>query len=117
MRLAKGEGLTDAQAHALAKEGKAVVWFDGGLHATEVLGANQLIETTYQLISRNDDETMRILQRRHHPRGARESRRHAARRRLVHEGQGHAAAQHEHSAALQQVRGPRRQSRLRSCRT
>ncbi|MGE5731112.1 MAG: M14 metallopeptidase family protein, partial [Gemmatimonas sp.] len=61
MRLAKGEGLTDAQAKALAKEGKAVVWYDGGLHATEVLGANQLIETAFQLISRNDDETKRIL--------------------------------------------------------
>jgi len=61
MKLAKGEGLTDEQAHALAKEGKAVVWFDGGLHATEVLGANQLIETTYQLLSRNDEETKRIL--------------------------------------------------------
>ena len=61
MRLAKGEGLTDAQAHALAREGKAVVWFDGGLHATEVLGANQLIETSYQLVSRTDDETNRIL--------------------------------------------------------
>ena len=61
MRLAKGEGLTDAQAHALAKEGKTVLWFDGGLHATEVLGANQLIETTYQLITRNDEETLRIL--------------------------------------------------------
>jgi zinc carboxypeptidase len=61
MRLAKGEGLTDEQAHAMAKEGKAVVWFDGGLHATEVLGANQLIETSFQLISRNDDETKRIL--------------------------------------------------------
>src|SRR3954462_15731276 len=61
MKLAKGEGLTDAQAHALAKEGKAVVWFDGGLHATEVLGANQLIETSFQLVSRNDDETRRIL--------------------------------------------------------
>ena len=61
MRLAKGEGLTDEQAHALAKEGKAVVWFDGGLHATEVLGANQLIETSFQLVSRNDEETKRIL--------------------------------------------------------
>jgi hypothetical protein len=60
-RLALAEGLTDEQARALAKEGKAVVWFDGGLHATEVLGAHQLIETTYQLISRNDEETMRIL--------------------------------------------------------
>ena len=33
-RLAFAEGLTDAQAHALAKEGKAIVWIDGGLHAT-----------------------------------------------------------------------------------
>jgi Zinc carboxypeptidase len=61
MKLAKGEGLTDAQAKALAKEGKAVVWFDGGLHATEVLGAAQLMETTYQLVSRTDEETQRIL--------------------------------------------------------
>src|SRR5678815_3361168 len=38
MKRAKGEGLTDAQARAMAKEGKSVVWFDGGLHATEVLG-------------------------------------------------------------------------------
>src|SRR5688572_23823148 len=60
-RLANAEGLTDAQARALAQEGKAVVWIDGGLHATEVLGAQQLIETTYQLLSRNDAETMRIL--------------------------------------------------------
>ena len=60
-RLALAEGLTDEQAKAMAKEGKAIVWFDGGLHATEVLGAHQLIETTYQLISRSDEETMRIL--------------------------------------------------------
>jgi hypothetical protein len=60
-RLALAEGLTDDQARALAREGKTVVWFDGGLHATEVLGAHQLIETTYQLISRNDEETQRIL--------------------------------------------------------
>ncbi|HEX7123540.1 MAG TPA: M14 metallopeptidase family protein, partial [Gemmatimonadaceae bacterium] len=60
-RLALAEGLTDEQARAMAKEGKAVVWFDGGLHATEVLGAHQLIETVYQLVSRNDEETLRIL--------------------------------------------------------
>src|SRR6478609_4846768 len=34
-RLARAEGLTDEQAHALAHEGKAVVWIDGGLHASE----------------------------------------------------------------------------------
>lgn len=60
-KLAHAEGLTDAEARALAKEGKAVVWFDGGLHATEVLGAHQLIETTYQLVSRTDEETQRFL--------------------------------------------------------
>ncbi len=60
-RLALAEGLTDAQAHALAAEGKSVVWIDGGLHASEVLGAQQLIETTYELVSRSDPETLRIL--------------------------------------------------------
>jgi len=60
-RLSRAEGLTEDQARALAREGKAVIWIDGGLHATEVLGAQQLVETVYQLVSRTDDETMRIL--------------------------------------------------------
>ena len=60
-RLALAEGLTDDQAHALAREGKAVVWIDGGLHATEVLGAHQLMELVYQMLSRDDAETRRIL--------------------------------------------------------
>jgi hypothetical protein len=59
--LSLAEGLTDAQARALAKEGKAVVWIDGGLHATEVLGAQQLTETIYQFVSKTDEETERIL--------------------------------------------------------
>src|SRR4030095_9491866 len=33
-RLATVDNLTDDQAKALAKEGKAVIWIDGGLHAT-----------------------------------------------------------------------------------
>ena len=60
-QLHRARGLTDDQARALAKEGKAVVWIDGGLHATEVVGAHQLMETVYQLVSRNDDQTNRIL--------------------------------------------------------
>ena len=60
-KLATVDGLNDDQARALAKEGKGVVWFDGGLHATEVLGAHQLMETVYQLVSRNDAETVRFL--------------------------------------------------------
>ena len=60
-RLAHAEGLTDDQARALAKEGKAIVWIDGGLHATETLGAQQLGEMVYQMVSRNDEETLRLL--------------------------------------------------------
>lgn len=60
-RLARGENLTDADAKKLAGEGKSVVWIDGGLHATETVGSHQLIETLYQLTSRNDEETKRIL--------------------------------------------------------
>jgi hypothetical protein len=60
-RLANAEGLTDAQARALAKEGKSVVWIDGGLHATETLGAQQLLEHVYQMATRTDEETMRFL--------------------------------------------------------
>ncbi|HSE36081.1 MAG TPA: M14 metallopeptidase family protein, partial [Blastocatellia bacterium] len=60
-RLATAEGLTDDQARALAAEGKAVVWIDGGLHATEVLGAQQLMETVYQMVSLSDPETLRFL--------------------------------------------------------
>src|SRR5215471_14162576 len=60
-RLAHAEGLTDDQAHALAREGKAVVWIDGGLHASESVGAQQLMETVYQMASRTDPETTRFL--------------------------------------------------------
>jgi len=60
-RMALAENLPDDQARALAKEGKAVVWIDGGLHATEVLGAQQLGEMVFQMVSRTDDETLRFL--------------------------------------------------------
>lgn len=59
--LAHAEGLTEEQARKMVLEGKAVVWIDGGLHATETVGSHQLIETLWQLVSRNDTETLRIL--------------------------------------------------------
>ena len=61
-RLALAEGVSEDEARSLASEGKTVVWIDGGLHATEVLGAQQLMELVYQLVSRTDDETMRFLE-------------------------------------------------------
>lgn len=60
-KLARAEGLTAEQAKKLAQEGKAVVWIDGGLHANETVGAHQLIETAYNLSSRTDAETTKIL--------------------------------------------------------
>jgi hypothetical protein len=60
-KLARAEGVDEAQARALAAEGKAVVWIDGGLHATETLGAAQLVETLWTFASRTDAETLRIL--------------------------------------------------------
>jgi hypothetical protein len=60
-RLARAEGVTPDQAKALAAEGKAIVWIDGGLHATETVGTHQLIETVWHLASSNDAEMQRIL--------------------------------------------------------
>src|SRR3954467_11598531 len=60
-RLALAENLTDEQARALARDSKIIIWIDGGLHATEVLGAQQLIETIYRLNTKSDPETLRIL--------------------------------------------------------
>src|SRR5487761_2799320 len=40
-KLAHAEGLTDEQAHALAREGKAVVWIDGGRDLEALDGAGR----------------------------------------------------------------------------
>ncbi len=49
------------EALNLSREGKAVVWIDGGIHSTETVSIHQLIETAYQLASREDRETLEIL--------------------------------------------------------
>ncbi len=60
-KLARAENLSDAEAKQLAKDGKSVVWIDGGLHATEVTGIHQLIQTLYTVLTRDDEETRNIL--------------------------------------------------------
>ena len=60
-KLAHAEGIDEATARSLAEEGKAVMWIDGGLHATETLGAHQLTRTIHMLASQTDAETMRFL--------------------------------------------------------
>jgi hypothetical protein len=60
-RLAQADDVTEAEARELADEGRAVVWIDGGLHASESLCAQALMETLYQFVSGTDAETLRIL--------------------------------------------------------
>jgi hypothetical protein len=60
-RLGRAEGLTEEQARALANEGKAVVWIDGGLHANECINAQALFTETYEFLSKDDPETLRWL--------------------------------------------------------
>ncbi len=60
-RLALANDLSDVEALELSQPAKAVVWIDGGLHATEVLGAAQLMEMAYQMVSLDDSETNRLL--------------------------------------------------------
>jgi len=60
-KLARAEGINEEQARALANEGKAIVWIDGGLHATEILNSQELFHMAYQMVSQNDPETLRIL--------------------------------------------------------
>ncbi len=60
-KMARAEGLSEEQARAMAAEGKAIVWIDGGIHSTEMVATHQLIETLYQVTTRTDAETKRIL--------------------------------------------------------
>jgi len=60
-RLAHPEGMTDEQARALAREGKAVVHIDGGLHATEIAGPQQTPQLLYDLLSRADQPEMKPI--------------------------------------------------------
>ena len=53
--------VSESDAKKLSLEGKPVVWIDGGLHSTETVASHQLIETYYQLVSKNDPETLQLL--------------------------------------------------------
>jgi hypothetical protein len=61
-KLADGRGISATEAHELSRQGKAVVHIDGGLHSTEVAGAQQSINLAYKLVSsQNDPEVDAIL--------------------------------------------------------
>lgn len=65
-RLAKGRAedgkpLSAAQIEALASTGRAVIWIDAGLHATESIAGQNILELVWRMVARDDDETRRIL--------------------------------------------------------
>jgi hypothetical protein len=60
-QLAHPRELSEAQARALAKAGRAFVDISGGLHASEVAGAQHTLLLAYHLLSRSDERTQAIL--------------------------------------------------------
>jgi hypothetical protein len=61
-KLADGRGLSASDAREFARQGKAIVHIDGGLHSSEVAGAQQSINLAYKLVSsQNDPEVDAIL--------------------------------------------------------
>ena len=54
-RLAHPQGLTNDEARALAREGKAIVHIDGGVHSTEVATAQHTMQLAYDLLTGTDD--------------------------------------------------------------
>jgi hypothetical protein len=59
-RLSLARGVGAAEADKMAAEGKAVVWIDGGLHATECAPAQHLMQLAYDLVTGEDESTRRI---------------------------------------------------------
>ncbi len=58
-RLALGLA-TAEEAHAIAAEGKVIVWIDSGLHASEVAPVQQAPHLTYKLLTDESEESRRI---------------------------------------------------------
>ena len=60
-RLANPVGLSDAEARALAQEGKAIVFVDGGLHASETSHAQLTIQFAHDLVTEKEGEIARAI--------------------------------------------------------
>ncbi|MEQ9439059.1 MAG: M14 family metallopeptidase [Cyclobacteriaceae bacterium] len=55
-QLAHPDSLSREEARQLAEEGKAIVDISGGLHASEVAGAQHIITLAYELLSRAEEK-------------------------------------------------------------
>ena len=60
-KISDPRGIAEAEIKKLVKEGKAVMCQSMSLHATEIGGTQMAPELTYDLLTRDDEETQRIL--------------------------------------------------------
>lgn len=60
-KLSLARGLSPEEARRLSTQGKAVVYIDGGLHASECAPAQHLVQLAYDLVSARDEKTLKIL--------------------------------------------------------
>ncbi len=58
-KLSRAE-ITEAEARRLSKDGKAIVWFDGGMHATERAHAQMTSELMWRIASEESEEMQKI---------------------------------------------------------
>ena len=56
-KLSLVKDISETEAKNLAKEGKVIVWIDGGLHGSEVAPAQLLPTLAYDLVTKNDERT------------------------------------------------------------
>jgi hypothetical protein len=62
LKISDPRGLTDDEVKGLLAKGKAVICLSMSLHASEIGGTQMSPELTYDLLSREDEETARILE-------------------------------------------------------
>jgi len=60
-RLAHPQGLSEAEARQLSREGRAFVHIDGGLHSTEVAGPQHTPLLLYDLLRRANDPDIKLI--------------------------------------------------------
>ena len=60
-KLSLARGLSDEDAAGLAAEGRAVVWIDVGIHASECAPSQHALQLAYDLVTAEDADTRLIL--------------------------------------------------------
>ena len=60
-KLSLAKELSPEEAEKLSQQGKAIVYIDGGLHATECAPAQHLVQLAYDLVSAKDEKNLKIL--------------------------------------------------------